>query len=285
MRVLALIAALLLALFVAGCIVYAFGSLLFARIVLLIWARAAPRPPLRKALRAASAELVACLLLLPLYPLWLVAGRSFRARPGGVDPSLTPRRPVILVHGLAMNRTNWMLLGWRLASRGIGPLHGFTYFSWFPVPTLAKQLDRWIEVVRSRENANRVDIVAHSLGGIIARYSAAQPGGAERIGRIVTIGTPHRGTELVRFGIGSVADLRTNSRVIAALTAAEGVAFTSIWSSADCMIVPPESASIAPLGTDRVFDDLGHLSLLISPRVAEAVAEALEACPRPQGAR
>jgi hypothetical protein len=42
------------------------------------------------------------------------------------------------------------------------------------------------------------------------------------------------------------------------------------------VVVPPDSSSIAPLGCDVVFEDLGHLSLLLSPRVADAVVGALK---------
>jgi len=50
-----------------------------------------------------------------------------------------------------------------------------------------------------------------------------------------------------------------------------------VWSRADAIIEPPESSSIAPVGEDRIFDDLGHLSLLLSPRVLDCVADRLAA--------
>jgi len=42
----------------------------------------------------------------------------------------------------------------------------------------------------------RVDIIAHSLGGLDARYALAKLGLASRVRSLVTIGTPHRGTPL-----------------------------------------------------------------------------------------
>jgi triacylglycerol lipase len=48
----------------------------------------------------------------------------------------------------------------------------------------------------------RVDIIAHSLGGLDARYALAKLGLASRVRALVTIGTPHRGTP--------IADLATN---------------------------------------------------------------------------
>jgi hypothetical protein len=55
------------------------------------------------------------------------------------------------------------------------------------------------------------------------------------------------------------------------------VSYTSIWSRADAIIVPPESSAISPAGEDCVFDDLGHLTLVVSPRVIDVVAARL--CP------
>ena len=43
---------------------------------------------------------------------------------------------------------------------------------------------------------DRVDIIAHSLGGLDARYALARLGLAKRVRALVTIGTPHHGTPL-----------------------------------------------------------------------------------------
>ena len=43
---------------------------------------------------------------------------------------------------------------------------------------------------------DRVDIIAHSLGGLDARYALARLGLAARVRSLVTVGTPHRGTPL-----------------------------------------------------------------------------------------
>lgn len=43
----------------------------------------------------------------------------------------------------------------------------------------------------------RVDIIAHSLGGLDARYALAKLGLASKVRALVTVGTPHRGTPLV----------------------------------------------------------------------------------------
>lgn len=270
------IAAAALGALLAACIFYVVTSYVHA-----FWHRRLTTP-VASLVRAAVVELGACLLLLPFWPLWLVIGASYQAAHEGEGTARGRRHPVVLLHGFAMNRTNWIWLGRRLAKRGIGPLYATSYFSPQSVRRSARHLERFIERVRRREKAERVDIVAHSLGGVVARYYIERLGGAANVGRLVTIGSPHRGTVIARLGalFPSARETLSNSAFYAELgplSPRENIAFTSVWSRADAIIEPPESSSIAPVGEDRVFDDLGHLSLLLSPRVLDTVAERLEA--------
>ena len=263
-------------LLVAGCVVYVVLSYLHA-----FWHRRLTVPAARL-VRAALVELGACLLLLPFWPFWWIVGASYQAAEEGEGEARGRRHPVILLHGFAMNRTNWVWLGRRLAQRGIGPLYGTTYFSPQSVRRSAEHLARFIERVRARESAERVDIVAHSLGGVVARYYIDCLGGGANVGRVVTIGSPHAGTKTAQFGlfIPSAVETCAASPFFAELgppRARDGIEYTSVWSRADAIIEPPESSSIAPAGRDCVFDDLGHLSLLVSPRVLDAVADRLAA--------
>ena len=230
-------------------------------------------------LRAALIELLVTLVMMPLWPLWWLIGASYKASVEGEGDAGGNRHPVILLHGFGMNRTNWLWLGSRLAARGIGPLYGASYFSPQSVRRSAQGLRDFVEKVVVLEDAEKVDIVAHSLGGVVARYYIERLGGARRVGRLITIASPHRGTVLGRLGlVPSARELMGGSPLIADLgTPRSDVAYTSIWSRADNVVVPAESASIAPAGEDRVFDDLGHLSLLLSPRVLDVIAERLAA--------
>jgi pimeloyl-ACP methyl ester carboxylesterase len=266
----------LLGLLLTGCVLFIAVSYVHA-----FWHRHAAVPFLLL-VRAALGELFACLLLLPFWPLWTIMGASYQIDHEGEHEPNQRGNPVILLHGFAMNRTNWIWLGRRLAARGIGPLYGTSYFSPQPVRRSAQQLADYIESVRAQERAQRVDIVAHSLGGTVARYYIERLGGARHVHRLVTIGSPHRGTAVAHFGplIPSARDSRIDSPLYAEMgpvIAREGLMYTSIWSRSDAIIEPPESSSIAPAGEDRVFDDLGHLSLLLSSRVIDTVAERLKA--------
>lgn len=48
---------------------------------------------------------------------------------------------------------------------------------------------------------DRIDIIAHSLGGLDARYAIAHLGLASKVRSLVTIGTPHRGTPLAALAV------------------------------------------------------------------------------------
>jgi triacylglycerol esterase/lipase EstA (alpha/beta hydrolase family) len=256
---------------VVGCAAYAIVSYTAA-----FGPAGSRRPP--RVLRTALLEFAATLALMPLWPLWLVLGASYRAQHEGTGHAFGRSHPVVLFHGLALNRTSWFILAPRLVRRGIGPLYGTTYFSPQSVRRSAEHLRRFVDEVRAREQAERVDIVAHSLGGVVARYYIERLGGAAHVGRLVTIGSPHKGTRLARLGlVGSARELHTDSPLYAELGWHDGVKYSSVWSRADAVVVPPESAAVAPVGHDSVFDDLGHVALLFSTRVVDAVAERLSA--------
>src|SRR5439155_22183208 len=65
------------------------------------------------------------------------------------------------------------------------------------------QIESYVNAFRSSQTvaATQVDVVAHSMGGLISRDLPLVPGffasgtfGAGRIHKLITIGTPHRGT-------------------------------------------------------------------------------------------
>jgi triacylglycerol lipase len=76
-----------------------------------------------------------------------------------------------------------------------------------------------------RIEAPRVNIIAHSMGGLDARYALSRLGIADRVASLITVGTPHRGTpladwpgydEIVRrwlfaFGLRPLVELGTHS--------------------------------------------------------------------------
>ena len=231
-------------------------------------------------LRAIVVEIAASIAIVPFWPLWLLLGGVYQAVEEGEGKARGRRNPIILLHGFAMNRTQWMWMARRLRERGHGPIYGINYFSLTRVDRAARRLQRFIEHVKVREDELVVDIVAHSMGGLVARWYIERLDGAHHVERLVTIGTPHHGTRLGWLGwaLPAARDLLGGSALLADLGPVRpGAKYTSIWSRADAIVQPSESSSIAPAGADEVFDDLGHLSLTLSPRVVEVIDARLRA--------
>lgn len=125
--------------------------------------------------------------------------------------------------------------------------------------------------------AARVDVVGHSLGGLIARYWAQELGGARRLDRLVTLATPHHGTTNARL-LDQARDMRPGSELLERLEATrktlDGVRVTTIAARDDFMVVPSHNALLE--GSDaHHLDEVGHNGLLFSPRVFALVADAL----------
>lgn len=204
-----------------------------------------------------------------------------RRRLPPVSPAPPEATPVILVHGFFMTPWSLWFLWLRLRREGVGPLYLLDYQPMLgPIEGFADQLAALIERVAGADGAGRpVDVVAHSMGGLVAaRCMADHPG---RVRRLVTIGTPFHGTRLWAMSVGrSLPQMRPGSAFLAGTVERPGfpgpTALTSLYSRFDQIILPHTSSRVERAGARNVeLDGLGHNALLISPRVARLVRDAL----------
>ena len=186
------------------------------------------------------------------------------------------RPPVLLVHGYGLNRSSMWLIRRYLLGRGHqavwcvnhSPRHA-------PLPVLARGLVRQIEALKAATGADQVDIVGHSMGGVLAGWAAARLDAARDIRRLVTLGSPWRGTRMGFLAWHPEArDLAPDSAVIADLDP-RVIPVVSIWSPEDNIILPAESSVMDGMVT-QVIAGAGHTELLLRPSVWRAVAEALD---------
>jgi pimeloyl-ACP methyl ester carboxylesterase len=185
---------------------------------------------------------------------------------------------VILLHGYAMGRANFLVLANRMALAGLGPLVGFEYWTLGGVARPSAALAEFVEAVCAGLGSAQVDLVGHSLGGIIARHYVSTAGAA-RVAHLVTLGSPHGGTPFSRFGIGRTAtEMLAGSTLLGELAARglpPGVRATAIWSRADGLVSSRAQATLP--GAEMIeVSGLGHLALLASRRVAREVIRRLE---------
>jgi triacylglycerol esterase/lipase EstA (alpha/beta hydrolase family) len=196
-------------------------------------------------------------------------------------PGATQRgpRPIIVLHGYAMNRANYLPLAYRMAKAGLGPIVGFEYWTLGRVAAGARQLGWFVDEVRAATGSQHVDIIGHSMGGVVGRYYVTLAGGDGIVKNLVTLGSPHAGTDVSAVGVGHpTRELLLGSKLVQRLAAApppKQTRVTVIWSHADALV--PGAFQRALPGADVImYDDLGHVALLGSRRVAADIIERLK---------
>ncbi|TXS05800.1 alpha/beta fold hydrolase [Streptomyces sp. col6] len=263
-----------------------------------------PSPP-TALLRATALELVVLAGHALLYPTGITGerrpGRTPSARCAAVEgprtdipPAAgTDRPPVVFLHGFIDNRSVFVLLRRSLARHGWRHLESLNYSPLTSdIRTAAELLDRHIEEICARTGHHRVDIVGHSLGGLIARYYVQRLAGDHRVRTLVTLGTPHAGTAVAPLAgaLPIVRQMRKGSAPIEELRLpAPGcrTRFVSFWSELDRVIVPAEAACVDHPDLDAVnvrVTGIGHLALPVHPAVAAAVRQSLDAVEPAPGA-
>ncbi|GGY92423.1 esterase/lipase family protein [Streptomyces poonensis] len=206
--------------------------------------------------------------------------------PSGTAPLPTEAKPpVVLLHGFIDNRSVFVLLRRSLAQHGRRQIESLNYSPLTcDIRTAAELLGRHIADICERTGHERVDIVGHSLGGLIARYYVQRLGGDLHVRTLVTLGTPHGGTRVAPLANAHpiVRQMRPGSAVLEELREpAPGCRthFVAFWSDLDHLMDPLETASIGhpDLMVQNVrVSGIGHLALPVHPAVATGVRQALD---------
>jgi len=210
---------------------------------------------------------------------------------GAPDPS-EPPSPVLLVHGLIDNRSVFAVLRRSLRRHGWTHVHALNHCSLAPdLRTAAADLALQVEAARRCYGGQRVALVGHSLGGLIARYYVQRLGGDEHVHTVITLGTPHSGTQSARLSLlPAVRQMRPGSPVLEELGGpAPGcrTRFVAIWSDMDEVIVPRESGALVhpDLEVRNVrMHGVGHLALPVHGGTLAQIRAALSTWDAPDRA-
>jgi len=117
------------------------------------------------------------------------------------------RSPIVLIHGL-----------FGFARLSLGSWVGVDYFKQIPAalresgnevvqaalsPTagVARRAEQLLDLIEGLPTREPVHLMAHSMGGLDARYAIAHLGLASRVLTLTTLGTPHRGTAFADWGV------------------------------------------------------------------------------------
>jgi triacylglycerol lipase len=246
-------------------------------------------------LRGAAIEVAWVAAHAALYPLGALTERARPERSHDLS-SLSPVQrglligdieaagtPILMVHGMADNRSIFTVLRRSLHRRGFHRVLSLNYsVRTGDVREAAERLSAHVEGICADTGFERIHVIGHSMGGLIARYYVQCLGGDERVHTLVTLGSPHGGTataRLVPHRLGR--QLRPGSDVINELAAPAPdcrTRFLAVWSDLDQMIVPKANARIdhPDLAAHNVHvRGVGHMSLPIHRRTVHVISMTL----------
>lgn len=147
---------------------------------------------------------------------------------------------------------------------------------------LGKVVDQVLKENPTETDDGRVDIVAHSAGGLAARHYVRFLGGHKRVHSLVTLGTPHHGTlASYLFPLATVSrQTLPGSAFLDDLNEGDPtprpVNYTSIYTINDGVVIPPSSALLDGAENVRVPGLTTHWGFLVRPAVYRTIRRALK---------
>jgi triacylglycerol lipase len=136
-----------------------------------------------------------------------------------------PKYPVVLVHGIVAHDREGIIDFWgripkKLEENGVKVFFGNTD-AWGVFESNAKILAGTIDKILRETQSEKVNIIAHSKGGIDSRYLIWKYGFGDKVASLTTIATPHHGAE--------IADLIFSKKIVHSKTVKKALEVFGKW--------------------------------------------------------
>ncbi len=234
--------------------------------------------PLSHWLRAAGVEILRTWQLF----LWRQAFASPCAPDGLSEASATradpAHVPVLLIHGFVCNHRIWDEMAAYLRARG-HPVRRIDLEPLFcSIDRYAPRVEAAVAAHLAEHGCDRLALVGHSMGGLAIRaWLRAYPQRLDNVVVAVTLGTPHRGTQVDPAPrLANTREMAYGSEWLASLALTESTALRERFSvsiARQDQIVFPQTEQHLPGMPVRVWEAMGHLELCSHPAVLAAVTE------------
>ncbi len=210
--------------------------------------------------------------------------------------------PVIIVGGMAtgplteavylplqarLRGAGYTVEVWSMPDYGLGDIHAN-----------AERLDTFADALRARTGAGRVDLVGHSMGGLVSRDYVKTLGGSIEVDSLITLGTPNYGTAVASLAdffllgncltITGCQQMTLDSSYLASLNAGDDsigtVRYTNLTTANDALVVPhtngyltASDGNVANVTIQKQcpLRIVGHLGLALDGTAADGILDAL----------
>ena len=208
--------------------------------------------------------------------------RGNRVAPVAPGQPTEDRPPVLLIHGYLATRGSLHLLERRLSDLGhlvltyrLGLVHSGD------ICDSAARIAAKIESIAAQTHLHRMDIVGHSMGGLVGLYYVKRLGGRRRVRRLVMLGTPTSGTWSALLGVALAPLGRASLQLLPDSTflreldegpLPDGVEIFSLAGDRD-RLAPPATTRLS--GVHHICLPTNHAGLLVDAEVAHAIGNLL----------
>lgn len=222
--------------------------------------------------------------------------------PTPIASAASAKDPVVIVGGMAtgpitdliyvplqarLRAAGYAVEIWSMPDYGLGDIHAN-----------AVRLDAFVDGLRSRTGAAKVDLVGHSMGGLVSRDYVKTLGGSAEVDSLITLGTPNYGTAVASLAnffllgncltITGCQQMTLGSSYLSALNAGDDsigtVRYTNITTINDELVLPHTSGyltaadgSVTNVTIQRQcpFRVVGHVALATDGTTADGIVDAL----------
>jgi len=241
-----------------------------------------PAGTLQPWLKAVWGEFKAALLIFGLRMPWTTT------HPGLLLPSSTSRQgphalPVLLVHGFLCNHRVWDKVALALRQSGHPVLAVDLEPLFTSIDDYAPLIERAVATLRVQTGAPQVVLVGHSMGGLAIRAWLRQHG-SQQAAKIITLGTPHRGTQAPQWlSTPNGEQMKWRSSWLDELGRSETPAKRQLMHLAlthHDNIVHPQREQVLDGAAHTEFRGIGHLQMCLDDAVIAWLMRQVDAAPR-----
>lgn len=192
--------------------------------------------------------------------------------------------PVLIIHGYLATRGSLHLLERRLTERGLivmsyplGPLNIGD------IRDSAGLIARKVESIVAQTGIARIDIVGHSMGGLVGLDYLKRLGGRHRVRRLIMLGTPTQGTWSALLGLVTAPLGLASLQLLPGSPFLRELADRPLPAGAEVVSIGALRDWLAPLsstvldGVRHIALPTGHSGLLVDEAVADVVVDILKA--------